>query len=379
MTLRLVVSVAIAALIAGCLSQQQDVAPGRPAEPTVMRMQRPDTEVQAGNSGTLINVSAKDIPAVAEGKVTSRIRAVVNGQAILDTEVREAVGPYMIETLQFPEPERTNRQKEIIERETSRLIERELLLQDAFALLGKREAFLGKLKGAASKEFDKTLRTMKSRLNFKSDDELKAYLRSQGMTVEGVRRQIERNFMSMEYLRSLIFPAIDRINPEQLLEYYQQHPSEFEVTDNVKWQDIFIDAGRFPDRQLARQFAQDIVAKAQAGEDFQKLAVKYDNGDSSYRNGEGFGTRRGEIKPAEAERILFALRDGQIGPIIELGNGFHVVRLVKREYAGRMPFDEKTQTAIRNKLTGLIWDRENKRIVANLRNKATIEVAPMTP
>jgi parvulin-like peptidyl-prolyl isomerase len=245
--------------------------------------------------------------------------------------------------------------------------------------LGKREQFLTKIKQAASKEFDKSVRTMKKRYNLKNDEELKAALQSQGLSLAGIRRQVEREFMATTYLQNRIFPAIDRITPEQILTYYQQHPSEFEVADSVKWQDIFIDAGRFPDRSLARQFAEDVAAKARAGEDFQKLALKYDNGDSSYRNGDGFGQRRGEIKPPEAEPVLFQLKDGQVGPLVELGNGYHVVRLVKREYAGQMPFDDKTQIAIKNKLTASIWEREYKRIVADLRRKATVEIATITP
>src|SRR5262249_28211825 len=130
---------------------------------------------------------------------------------------------------------------------------------------------------------------------------------------------------------------------------------------------------------LARQYAEDIARQARAGEDFQKLALKYDKGDSSYRNGDGFGTRRGEIKPPEVEPVLFSLKDGQIGPVVPLGNGFHVIRVVKRQVAGLAPFDEKTQTVIRNKLTAQVWEREYKRILAELRRKASIEISTTTP
>ena len=73
--------------------------------------------------------------------------------------------------------------------------------------------------------------------------------------------------------------------------------------------------------------------------------------------------------------LVGSRHDGQVGPLIAFGSGWHVVRLVKREYAGRMPFDEKTQLAIKNKLSGTIWEREYKRILAELRRKATIEIS----
>jgi peptidyl-prolyl cis-trans isomerase C len=374
---RLVVSATVVAGLVGCSSPRAALAAELPLPAaTVARLQKADIE-RVGAS--LLDVGGKDVPGAVEGRVSTRIRASVNGVAILDDEVREAVGPYVMEVMSLSEPERSTKLKEIVNREINRLVEREVILQDAFTLLGKRPQFLDKLKQSAGREFDKQLRTMKKRYNITSDDELKANLRAQGLTLPGLKRQVERNFMAMEYMRSRIFPAIERITPDRLLAYYHQHADEFEVTDSVKWQDIFIDASRFPNRDLARQFAEDLAAKARGGEDFQQLAQKYDNGDSSYRGGDGFGTRRGEIKPPEAEPVLFKLKDGEVGPVIEQGNGFRVVRLVKREYAGRMPFNEKTQDVIRNKITAQTWEREYKRIVADLRRKATVEIATTTP
>jgi parvulin-like peptidyl-prolyl isomerase len=380
---QLVLAAAVVAGGAGCGTGQTAVAGGQVAvspaatAASVSRLQKADRETPA--TGSLLDGEVKPAGATVEGRVGARIRASVNGAAILDDEVRDAAAPLLYETLSLSEPERSAKQKEILDKVINRLVERELILQEAFTLLGKKEQFLAKIKGAAAKEFDKSVRAMKKRYNLKNDEELKAALQSQGLSLAGIRRQVEREFIATTYMQNRIFTSLDRVTPEQILTYYQQHPSEFEVPDSVKWQDIFIDAGRFPDRAVARQFAEDVAAKARAGEDFQKLALKYDNGDSSYRNGEGLGQRRGEIKPPEAEPVLFNLKDGQVGPLVELGNGYHVVRLVKREYAGQMPFDEKTQTAIKNKLTAQIWEREYKRIVAELRRKATVEIATISP
>jgi peptidyl-prolyl cis-trans isomerase SurA len=376
---QLVLAAAVVAGGAGCGTGQTAVADGQAAVSTasVSRLQKADREAPA--NGSLLDAEVKPAGATVEGRVGARIRASVNGAAILDDEVRDAAAPLLYETLSLSEPERSAKQKEILDKVINRLVERELIIQEAFSLLSKKEQFLAKIKKAASNEFDKSVRKMKERYHLKNDEELKAALQSQGLSLAGIRRQVEREFIATTYMQNRIFSSLDRITPEQILTYYQQHPSEFEVTDSVKWQDIFIDAGRFPDRTVARQFAEDVAAKARAGEDFQKLALKYDNGDSSYRNGEGLGQRRGEIKPLEAEPVLFQLKDGQVGPLVELGNGYHVVRLVKREYAGQMPFDDKTQTAIKNKLTAQIWEREYKRIVAELRRKATVEIATVTP
>ena len=54
--------------------------------------------------------------------------------------------------------------------------------------------------------------------------------------------------------------------------------------------------------------------------------------------------------------------------------GVHIFRVLKREYAGLTPLDEKTQLLIRNKLRGDIYEREYKRIVRELKARSTIEI-----
>ena len=343
---------------------------------TVSRMQKPDAEsVKQGSTVPVIDRVKYEVAAPADTKVAARIRATVNGSAILDEEVKEAVYPFLLATATLPEPERSARQKDAFEKEVQHLIDREVVLQMAFSRLKDRPNLLDKFNDEADKEFDKKVRDVRKRAGVKTDEELRAFLRVQGITMEGMRRQIRRNFMYMEFVRGMIVPKLQKISPEEIREYFQKHPEEFTVNDNVTWQHIWIDAGKHAGREAARQFAEQIVARARAGEDFQKMAMKHDNGDSTYRNGEGFGHRPGEIKPAEAEAQLFKMRDGDIGSIIEQGNGLHIFKLVKREYAGLKAFDEKTQSTIKNKLQNELWDREYKQFIAELRRKASIEVS----
>jgi len=51
------------------------------------------------------------------------------------------------------------------------------------------------------------------------------------------------------------------------------------------------------------------------------------------------------VRPPEAEAALFQMKDGQVGPLIELTNGFHVIKLVHRDHAGQQPFDERRRRA----------------------------------
>jgi parvulin-like peptidyl-prolyl isomerase len=116
-----------------------------------------------------------------------------------------------------------------------------------------------------------------------------------------------------------------------------------------------------------------LAQRVRSGEDFLKLSEEFDDGDSKLRKAQGLGRKRGEIKPPEVEAMLWKLKDGDV-TVVEKLNGFHVIRLVKRQYAGLLPFDERTQKQIRDKLRSEIMQRETKRIVTELKRHAVIEV-----
>jgi peptidyl-prolyl cis-trans isomerase SurA len=239
---------------------------------------------------------------------------------------------------------------------------------------GSSSGILKELQKAASEEADKRLRDIKTAVKAKSDDEFKAMLQSQGLSVSGMRRQYERNFMMMEYVRNIIYPVVNRISLVQVKDYYELHADEFQTADKVVWQDIFIDATRFATPAAARQYAEQVRARAAAGDDFPTLVKQHDHGDSRLRNGAGLGQKPGEIRPVEVERTVLTLKAGGVGPVIDLGFGYHIVRVAEREYAGLKPFDVPCQQEIRKKLQAQIMDREYKRLVDDLKKKATITV-----
>jgi peptidyl-prolyl cis-trans isomerase SurA len=368
---------ALALTAAGCGSERSTVDAGQLPAPAVARLQQSDPDPAGPSLRPVADPPAgSGLPkAGPEGFVTSRVRALVNGRPILDDELREASWAQLRYASQMPEPQRSERMKDILKQELDKLIDREVIIGDAEDRLKSRAQVWAKLTDLAEKEFDKQLKSMQQRANVQNEDEFREVLAGQGMSMPGLKRQIERNFIASEYMRSRIFPIIERIGHNEILAYYQQHPGEFQIEDRVKWQDIFIDADspQFTGRAQAQQFAEQIADDVRHGGDFVKLSAQYNMGDSKDRNGDGLGQKQGEIKPFEMESMLFAMKDGEV-EVAELPTGFHVVRLVQREHAGQQPLDEKTQAEIHRKLQNLVADREYKRIVKELRRKATIQI-----
>ena len=373
--------VAMALTACGCLTKPSTLAalpptppsasvPGSDQSKEVVRSQKPE-----GADITVCRLISLPVDRPAEAAhaaPAATIRAVVNGELILDEELRMSCAPQMA-TAHTPKE-----REEVLRQALEVLIDREILLQDAITKLergGKQgTAFLQKIHELASEEFDKRwLRPMLKERKLGSREDLAAMMRQAGLSLEVMRRWWERNYMAQQYLSSRVEPIISRIGHTDLLEYYNNHRDEYTQPDLVEWQDIFLDATRHASRPDARRFADSLVQRVRRGEDFAKLSAEFDNGESgTYRKGAGQGNKRGEIFPREAESLLFEMQDGDI-QIVDCSRGFHIVRLVKRQHAGPIPFDAKVQKEIRDKLRMVVFQREKTRIIKELKRKAVID------
>jgi parvulin-like peptidyl-prolyl isomerase len=310
--------------------------------------------------------------------VVAVIRATVNGVPILDSEVREAaLGARELGVRNVRLEDQRRAEQKVLEATLDQIIDREVLYMEAMAKIKKipKKDILEKIKEAADKEFNRWVRTVKSQ--FKTDDDFRQYLRSMGTSLENQKRMRERMFIAEEFLRSNILPAVDRAGGHlEIMDYYWSHPEEFTREDGVVWQDIFLLASKYPTREAARQQAENLAYRARAGEDFVALCRQFDDGLGAHRQAAGQGNKRGQITPSEVEPLLFRMTDGQVGPVLELSQGFHVIKLVKREYAGRIPFDLKIENTIRDKLRNEAFMRERKRYLEELKKKVVIDKIP---
>ncbi len=329
------------------------------------------------DAGTIVPVKTEKTESsseVASADPQVRIVAMVGNSPIYDREVREAVNQRIGELIALAPSDRAIKERQIYREELKRLVEREMILEDMTTKLRKagKMALIEELVTAASKDADKRLAEFKKARGIPNDEEFKTLLRGQNLTLWGMRRHLERNFMMSEYVRNMAFSKIGLITLSQVRDYYEDNPEEFQVEDSVKWQDLFIHADRFPTRVEARQFAEQLRQRAVRGENFTALVKQYDHGDSQFRNGFGIGEKRGEILPTEVESVVFSLKAGEVGPLVEMDVGYHIVRVVERTYAGRKPFDEKTQTEIRKRLAMKISEREYQRIIDQLRPRMNV-------
>jgi hypothetical protein len=310
------------------------------------------------------------------GKGSVHVRAWVNGKPIFEDEVFNILGPQIRKIYtEAPPAQRDAELQKAFNKTLEGLIDNELLVQDAIRRLEKDQKHLSMLKSGIAKDVDKQIASQMRAMKIATMEEYKETLIAQGTTLESIRRMLERQDMSGAYLQAKVKPQVEKeVCHETIYEYYTQHKNEFMQLDKVKWQNIFVAVGpKHPTMADAKQFAEQLLQHWIAGEDIGKL-LEYDDGDSRFRKGDGAGELKGDIRPRELEPYLFALKEGEFGQPLELSTGVHLYRVLKREYAGQMPFDDKIQTQIRNKLQGEMIEHERDHLVRQLRERALIEI-----
>lgn len=372
--------VTLAVTACGCLSRASTLADLPPSPPPpaaagteVTRAQNPESLSPSKNDVCRLITLPVDRPAeAAHANPAATIRAVVNGELILEEEVLLSCAP-QLHAARTPEE-----QKQVIKQAVDNLIDREVVLQNAVSKLkrgGKQgEALLAQIQKLTDEEFEKRwLRPMMTTRHLANRAELVSYMQRTGLPFDMFRRWWERKWMAEQYLMSQVAPFIDRIGRTEISEYYNNHRDEFTQPDSVDWQDIFLDAGRYASRDASRQFAGTLLQRVRQGEDFVNLSREFDNGESGkFRKGAGQGHKRGEIYPPEAEKRLFEMHEGDMD-LIECSHGYHIIRLVKRQHEGPIPFDAKVQKEIRDKIRNLVFLREKESILKRLKQKAVID------
>jgi hypothetical protein len=365
-----------AATLAGCASgPESSLRPSttallddlKPMEPgaRLARMQRDDRAAPPGS----------DLTTAAEQR--ARVRAHVNGTPIFDSEVMNLIMGRLAKAAGSATTPAafTEVQAKIYNDGLEMLIDQEVVYQDAVHRLEKSSPqSLLKLKAIATQETDKRIQEI---LETAAEQGQKVSPEQIREITPMVKRQMERGIVYGEYLRSKVRGHAESIvDFRAVREYYEGHQNEFVRLDFVEWQDVFLAVGptsKYRTLADARSVAEQLIATVRRPEDFAKL-LPYDDGVAKFNGGKGFGTRRGEIKPVELEEYLFRMRDGEIGPVVELSTGVHIFRVIRREVGGQMPLDEKAQRKIREKLLADVTEREAKRIIRELRDRSVIEI-----
>lgn len=305
----------------------------------------------------------------AKARPVAEIVAAVNQTPIFDDEVRTS-------TPSLHGAQSQQEYNKAFKEGLDHIIGREAVLQEAFGNLekgGKQgQRIIQQLNDEAEKSFENNyVQPLIKRYHLHSREELAAAMESQNVSLDMLRHIQMREWLFMQYVLTRINPLLEQVGYRDILKYYDGHPEEFRVAESVDWQDIYVECSLHSSQQDARRWAEHLADRIRKGEDFLAISREFDNGECKLRKGEGVGHLRGKIDPPALEAPLFQMNEGEVR-VLETTYGFHIVRVVKHQKAGPMPFDADVQKRIHGKLKNEMIATEVKRYVKNAQKKSAV-------
>jgi hypothetical protein len=218
-------------------------------------------------------------------------------------------------------------------------------------------------------------------LKVDNQGDLERELSRLGSSLADVRRSFNERVIASEWIRTKV-KINEEVGPEEMLEYYHAHLSEFDYPAKARWEELKVLKSRFADPRLAyaeiAHMANEVwhrgVANGVRGPAFVEIAKAKSDGLKAKEGGQHDWTTKGALVAVAIDQALFSLEIGQMSPILESDEGFHIVRVLERQEAGREAFKD-VQPKIRDKLKEQRFDAGIEQYLAKLRRDARIWTA----
>lgn len=300
----------------------------------------------------------------AGGELVDRVAATVNGDVVTLSDLEERAGAEWGRVEQMgPGPAREEARRTALRRAFDTIVSEKLLAKEAETLQLE----------VTDAQVDAAIADIKTRNHF-DDAQLDRALAEQGLDLVSFRKQVRRELETYQVLQYKVRNRV-KLSDADVRNYYQAHPQEFGGEEELKVRHIFLPlAENAPraDEEKARAQAERIVQRLRTGEDFAKVAREVSKGPSASEGGDIGWLRRGTVQK-QLEDAAFALKDGQISPVVRVGPGLHVLKVEARRTGGGKSFQE-AQEEIRNRLYEEQVGSYRQAYIEELKKAALIEV-----
>ncbi len=185
------------------------------------------------------------------------------------------------------------------------------------------------------------------RVGADSRRELEEALRSRGTSLEREKRTFFQQTLAQQWIRQHV-DMDEEITYEQMLDYYRKHLEDFDRPAETVWEQLCVQFVDQPSRQAAHAAIAAMGNRVVAGEPFDEVAKEASQGPTASDGGRRVFPDERHLSE-ELERAISGLPIGQLSPIVRDWRGLHIIRVVERTPAGRVPF-EKAQEEIREKI-----------------------------
>jgi len=212
---------------------------------------------------------------------------------------------------------------------------------------------------------------------FPTEEAFKQALAQAGLTEQKLRDQTRDAIAVQKYIQTRLAKS-GAVTEQATRDFYDKNKAQIQAPERVHVRHILIRVdpkATAAAKQDARQKAETLLKRLQAGEDFGKLAQESsDDPASKVRGGDLGFVAKGQTPDPAFEAATFALtKPNQLSPVVETQFGYHILQFVERQPAGAIPYDQ-----VKARIGQLIQQQQGQQQLANrvreLRGKAKVEV-----
>jgi peptidyl-prolyl cis-trans isomerase SurA len=263
---------------------------------------------------------------VATSLPIDRVVAIVGTQPVLWTDVLTAVNQRRTQGLQLPTD--SAGQAVLARSVLGELVDEEMLVQKA------KEMKLEVLEADVTAAADRQIKGV--RAQFKSDEEYRTELRNAGLgTPEEYRKSLIEQYRRQQMQQKAFAELRKRAKPVNVTE--EEITAAFEKSRaalqrrpaTVTFRQIVVAPKASPEAKAkAKARADSLLVEIKKGGDFEQIAKRESMDPGTKQLGGDLGwNRRGSGLVPEFEGMMFALRPGDVSPVIETAFGYHIIRV----------------------------------------------------
>jgi peptidyl-prolyl cis-trans isomerase SurA len=277
----------------------------------------------------LVLAALTAVPALSRSEVTDGIKAIVNDKVITYREVldyaREAANALRQQYASQPE---------VYDRKMDQL------LNDALEQLEEHQLILHSFDAEGYKMPDGVVDDLlqeRIREQFGDRVTLMKTLQAQGMTLEQFRDHLRDQYITTALRRQTVDREII-VSPVKILNYYQQHQSEFKLDDQVKLRMIVLNKTSANDTN-AVELAREVQAKLKDGASFAEMATIYSQGSQKHLGGDWDWVERPVLRKELAD-VAFGLKPGQVSDPIDTPDAVYLMLVEDKKGAAPKPLSD---------------------------------------
>ena len=319
---------------------------------------------------TTLSLLLTRLPAVAQqAEVLDGVAAIVNKDVITISQVRELIGSRERSLREvYSGSDLANKVKEMRLAALKDLVDRQLIIQEFKKMQEK---------GANIPDYviDDRIQTI-IREEFGGDrSAFVRTLQAQGYTVTRFK-DIEKEKIVVQAIRQAKVSEDFVISPTQIQNFYNKNKASYMLPEQIKLRMIVLREGGgsdVPGTENKSQTADEIRQKLVAGAEFPRMAEMYSEDEGTRDSGGDWGWVERNTLNEQLSSVAFALRPGQISPVVKLANSYYIILVEAKKNASVKPMSE-VRDEIEKNLIQQERMKTQQRWIDTLRAKAYIKI-----